>query len=199
MTKREPKEESGAKLFTVKELDWFCKNAYNIGLRNMDAWDLHHTVRVFDACLEFIKLYPPDIPAEDATNLSLKTMLCNFVVASALVASARAQDNIDQQLQDYTAMRDYAAAFDTELQRQVQGLGETLLQDLGAKLATLLVFEFEAVVYLKSWDELGTVVRKAASCGDGDAFKKMADCLLREGVPPQRELHSFSTQEILVV
>jgi hypothetical protein len=186
---RSPKDDQGLKTFTTSEVDWFCKNAYNIGLKYVDAWPLRLLIRLFDSCLGLTQLYPSDMPAEHTADLSLKRMLCHFIVAAALTAAARAEDNLAQQLQDYLVMRPHVAAFDDEFRHCSGGLGERMLGDLKAKFSTMMLFDFEGAVHLKKWDELGEIVRKATTCEDEAAFKKMADCLLRQSdVPSQRKL-----------
>jgi hypothetical protein len=177
--RRDPKDSNGAKLFTVSELTWFCKNSYNLGLKYTQTWDLQHIIRLFSVSLAITKLFPEDIPSDDSKDHSLKAMLCSFIIASAVVSEARSEENIDTQRQLYFSMRKHVAAFDAELQDRGHDLGETLLPDLQAKLAALLVFDFEAALCLKGWAELGEIIRKARTLHDSECLKAMADCLLR--------------------
>lgn len=185
--KKTPKDKDGNILFDVKELEWFCQNAYNLGLKHTVDWDLGQVVRILSACTKIIDNFPGDIASAMAGDLSLKSIFCNFLISSALLARARAQDNYESSLQDYLDMRKHIAAFDAELQTRLEGLDEVASEDLLNKLAILLAFDFEAAVALKKWDELGEIVRKAVQCQNLEAFKTMADCILRGHAPTQGE------------
>jgi hypothetical protein len=101
-----------------------------------------------------------------------------------MLSRARSEDQLERQLQDYLVMRQHVAAFDTELQQQLESFDDTLGKDFRLKLATLLVFDFEAAVCLKQWSDLREIVGKANLCQDELAFKGMADCLLRTADAP---------------
>ncbi|GKT87626.1 transcriptional regulator [Colletotrichum tofieldiae] len=182
---RNPNDKDGKRLFTVKELDWFCQNAYNLGLKHSDSWDIEQLVRLYDSCLAIARHYPPDIPAEAASDLAFRTMFCNFVAAAALVSLARVEDNTERQLQRYLVMRRHVKAYDDALGERMGGLDKRLKTDLAAKLATLMVFDFEAAVALKKYDALGYIIRTAKTCRDVDALKAMGDIALRGKLPSQ--------------
>lgn len=174
---------SARKLFTVDELEWFSRNAYNLALKNTATWDLRSVVRMLNACVNIIGHFPPDIGSK--VELSLKTLFSRFVIASALVSLARTQDIVEKQLQDYSAMRKHIMAFDSELPEYLLQLDEQSRNDMVRKQATLLAFDFEAAVALKQWDDLGGVVQRAVPCRSITAFQAMADTLLREKAPGQ--------------
>lgn len=182
---RDPKDASGKKLFDVNELEWFCQNSYNLGLKHADTWDLRHIVTILTCSLNIINHFPEDVPSQVAVDLSLKSIFCNFLIACALVALARAQDNVEQQLQDYLVMRGHISAFDTALQEQLQMLDEVSTKDLLNKLSMLLVFDFEGAACLKQWEDLGQIVLKASTCKCLETFQAMGDCLLRAKPPVQ--------------
>lgn len=77
-------------------------------------------------------------------------MFCNFLVATLSVALARGEDNVETQLQDYLTMRKHIKAFDAELETRMDTLDEVSKKDLLEKLSTLLVFDFEGAICLKS-------------------------------------------------
>ncbi|KAI1780407.1 SPO22-domain-containing protein [Hypoxylon cercidicola] len=147
---RDPRDGQGNKLFTVEELNWFSKNSYNLGVKNLRGWDLRQIVRIFQCCLSIISQYPQDIPSQAAGDLSLRGMFCNFLVATACVSLARGEDNIETQLQDYLIMRKHVKAFDAGLESRMDTLDEVSRNDLQVKLSTLLVFDFEGAICLKS-------------------------------------------------
>lgn len=98
---------------------------------------------------------------------------------------------VEQQRLAYLAMRKRIAAFDAEFEARLGDVEEPLLTDLLAKLACLLVFDFEGAVWLQQYAELAEIVRKARECKDGEAYKAMGDCLLRATLPPQCEFFAL--------
>lgn len=183
---RGPTDKDGNRLFTVKELDWFCQNAYNLGLKHSDNWDVKHLIRLYNSCLTIAKHYPEDLPAEAASDLALRTMFCDFIAAAALISLARTEDNVEQQLQHYLVMRRHVVAYNAALEKQMSdGLDTRLKSDLTAKLATLMVFDFEAAIALKKTDELGFIIRTAVTCRDVNTLKAMGDIALRGKLPGQ--------------
>ncbi|KAJ0162227.1 hypothetical protein CTA2_4896 [Colletotrichum tanaceti] len=182
---RNPNDKDGNRLFTLKELDWFCQNAYNLSLKHSDSWDLERLVRLYNSCLAIAAHYPADIPSEAASDLAIRTMFCNFVAAAALVSLARVEDIIERQLQHYLVMRRHVKAYNDALEERAGGLDKRVKTDLTAKLATLMVFDFEAATALKKYDALGYIIRTAKTCRDVNALKAMGDIALRGRLPGQ--------------
>ncbi|KAG8164456.1 hypothetical protein KVR01_006374 [Diaporthe batatas] len=184
---KSPEDAGGKKLFDVRELEWFCQNSYNLGLKHAGDWSLQNVVQILTACLSIIQAFPSDVGAEVAADLALKSIFCNFLISSALVALARSQDNLEEQLQNYLLMRRHVAAADTSIQERMesQTLDEIASRDLLSKLALLLAFDFEAAVALKCWKDLGEVVIKASACQNIESFKTMAGCILQASVPTE--------------
>lgn len=170
-------------MFTVPELHWFRKNAYNLGAANCHAWPLPHIICIFNACLSFIGCYPKDLPLTDEEALRLMGLRYHFVIVAALISLARAEDRVDEQLQRYLEARHHVAAFDHLMQAGVGTSDEAVVKDVVRKMATLWVFDFESAVCLKRWDDLNHVVRKARACKDETMYKAMGDCLLRSRAP----------------
>ncbi|KAI0381571.1 SPO22-domain-containing protein [Hypomontagnella monticulosa] len=147
---RDPRDDQGLKLFTIEELDWFCKNAYNLGLKNVHAWQPRQSSRMLQCCLSIISQYPQDIPVQVAEDLSLRAMFCHFLIATAHIALARSEDNIETQLQDCLLTRNHIKGFDEGLEARLNNLDEVSKEDLRMKLSTLMLFDFEAAICLKS-------------------------------------------------
>lgn len=185
--KQAPKDAEGNKLFDIKELEWFCQNAYNLGLKHAGDWHLRDLVRILTTCLSLMSHFPDDIAAEIASDLSFRSIFCNFLISSALVALARAEDDRERQLQDYLVLRKHIAAADGKIQHQLQdgNVDEVLSRDLLQKLAHMLAFDFEAAVTLKQYDDLKEIALKAEQCQHLDTFKAMADCALRSKLPSE--------------
>jgi hypothetical protein len=84
--------------FTVKELDWFSKNSYNLALKGCTDWEPRQTLRLVLACIQFIDLYPKDLEASVAIDIRLRRLFCNLLAANLFVALARSQDDIEHQV-----------------------------------------------------------------------------------------------------
>lgn len=119
------------------------------------------------------------MPLKDVADMALMAMRCHFIIAAALVSLARTEDRVDEQLQRYIETRQHVAAFDKMLQTDASPQDEEVIRNLVAKLSTLFVFDFEAAVCLKAWDDLTRIVRQARVCKDEVMYKAMGDCLLR--------------------
>lgn len=181
------KDANGNIMFHVKELEWFCQNAYNLGLKNSSSWNLRSLVRILTACSTLIGEFPDDITAEVASDLSLRSIFCNFLTSSALIALARAEDDREQQLQDYLAARYHIREADKEVQLQLESkrIDHASASDLLGKLAQLLAFDFEAAAALKKYSDLGEIVLRADQCQNLETYKTMADCALRSQLHPE--------------
>lgn len=180
---QDEENSSRQKLFTVDELEWFSRNAYNLALKNSAAWELRCVVRMLTACVEIIGHFPSDSGSK--ADLSLKTLFSHFVVSSALISLARTHDHVEKQRQDYAAMRKHVMAFDQELPEYLPQLDETSREDMLRKHATLLAFDFEAAIALQQWEDLSSIVQRAMPCKNITAFQAMADSLLRAQAPGQ--------------
>ena len=180
------KSDMGRAPFTVDELEWFSRNAYNLALKNTTVWELPFIVRMLTACVNIINHFPSDV--ENQLELALKSLFSRFIVASALISLARTQDSVETQLEQYTTMREHVMAFDGELPELLPKLDGHSRDDLVRKNATLLTFDFEAAIALHRWDDLGGIVQRTVPCKSITAFQAMADCLLRARAPGQSTL-----------
>lgn len=180
---RQSNDPQTPKLFTIDELEWFSRNAYNLALKHTTSWDLRCVVRLLTACVNIINHFPSDMRSQ--VEVTLKALFSHFIVASALVSFARTQDNVKEQLEDYQLMRKHVFAFDRLVPEYLSRLDEQSREDMVRKHATLLTFDFEAAVALGQWDDLGGIVQRAVPCRSAVAFQTMADSLLRAQVPGQ--------------
>ncbi|KAK3941777.1 meiosis protein SPO22/ZIP4 like-domain-containing protein [Diplogelasinospora grovesii] len=185
---RNPRDSHGARLFNIDELDWFSRNAYNLALSHTKIWDLRCIGRMLTACVKIISHFPPD--PESQVEVGLKALFSRFMIASGLVPLARAQDDVQAQVQDYRLIREHVAAFDTQVAEFLQHLDEQSRSDMVRKYATLLAFDFEAAACLGQWGDLGGIVQKAAACHSVAAYQAMADCLIRAQAP-REVLHTM--------
>lgn len=180
---RQANDPGTPKLFTIDELEWFSRNAYNLALKHTTAWDLRCVVRLLTACVNIISHFPSDVGSQ--VEVTLKALFSRFIISSALISFARTQDNVKEQLEDYKMMRKHVLAFDSQVPEYLPRLDEQSREDMVRKHAMLLTFDFEAAVALGQWDELGGIVQRAAPCKSAVAFQTMADSLLRAEVPGQ--------------
>ncbi|KAJ4405152.1 sporulation-specific protein 22 [Neurospora sp. IMI 360204] len=171
------------KLFTIDELEWFSRNAFNLALKHTTTWDLRCVVRLLTACVNIISHFPSDVASQ--VEVTLKALFSRFIIASALISFARTQDNVKEQLEDFQLMRNHVLAFDSLVPEYLPRLDEQSREDMVRKHATLLTFDFEAAVALGQWDDLGGIVQRAVPCKSAVAYQTMADSLLRAQVPGQ--------------
>lgn len=191
---RDIRDKEGSKLFPIKELDWFCKNAYNTGLKYTGSWNLHFVASLYKSCITIISYYPNDLPEQDSVDLVLRRLFCNFMLATTYTALARAKDDIEEQLQLYLMARKHIEAYDSEYTDCLPGLDQISAGDLRLKMGSLLVFDFEAAVCLKRWDDLSVIARKMGTSQEVETLQAAADCILRaEGPPAQGMCDSGTT------
>src|SRR4051812_40726262 len=107
---RSPRDSNGTMLFNINELDWFARNAYNLGLKHLETWDVSHTIQLLTSCNTIMTHFPPSISSEIAADISLKTLFNEFIISSALISRARGADVVEDQLQDYLLARQHIAA-----------------------------------------------------------------------------------------
>lgn len=180
---RQGNDPKTPKLFTVDELEWFSRNAYNLALKHTTTWDLRCVICLLTACVNIINHFPADVGSQ--VEVTLKALFSRFIIASALTSLARTLDNVKEQLEDYQLMRKHVQAFDSQVPEYLPRLDEQSRADMVRKHATLLTFDFEAAVALGQWDDLGGIVQRAVPCKSAVAYQTMADSLLRAQVPGQ--------------
>ncbi|KAB8288201.1 hypothetical protein EYC80_010206 [Monilinia laxa] len=165
-------------LWTILELEWFSKNSYNLSLKHLSVWEAQQSIRMLACCIGFIDCHPQDIGQDAHDDVTLRKMFCNFCAATTYISIARAEENVEIQLQSYLNSRKHVTSFDHLLQKKLERLEEEPTEDLLQKLSILLVFDFEAACRLKDWDGLGEIVLKAGICKSIKVYELMADCIL---------------------
>jgi hypothetical protein len=188
--------ETRGKTFDYSELDWFCRTAYNLGMKGCGDWDLPRVVQILTACTLIVAALPrKDLPLAAMAEISLKLLFCHFVIAAGLVALAREEENDESRLQNYLVMQHHVKAFEKELEIRMLNLDENCQEDMLYRLSRLLVFDFEGATALKQWEQLGDVVRRVRPCQSVSAYQSMGDCLLRSSAPSQ---FLFSTMRAII-
>ncbi|KAI0485651.1 meiosis protein SPO22/ZIP4 like-domain-containing protein [Xylaria cf. heliscus] len=173
---KERRDDKNEKLFTIEELGWFCKNAYNLGLENTMIWEARHVISILECCISIILSYPLDVSAQMATDNSLRGMFCNFMAATVLLALARSEDNTESRLQYYLSLRNHVKHFHETLESRSDAFDEASRGDLQTKLSTLL-------------DDLKSIILRAQPGQNLSAYQTMADCILRCQSAPAQVLY----------
>ncbi|KAA8565380.1 hypothetical protein EYC84_011087 [Monilinia fructicola] len=148
-------------LWTILELEWFSKNSYNLSLKHLSVWEPQQSIRMLASCIGFIDCHPQDIGQEAHDDVTLRKMFCNFCAATTFVSIARAEENVEIQLQSYLNLRKHVTSFHHLLQKKLEKLDEEIAEDLLRKFSVLLAFDFEAACRLKDWDGLGEIILRA--------------------------------------
>ncbi|KAF7916982.1 uncharacterized protein EAE98_010413 [Botrytis deweyae] len=172
-------------IWTILELEWLSRNSYNLSLKHLSVWEPQQSLRMLSCCIGFIDCYPRDIGEDAHEDVTLRKMFCNFCAATIFVSIARAEQNVEPQLQFYLNLRKHVASFDHILQEKLEKLEVEITEDLLKKLSVLLAFDFEAACRLKDWGGLGEVITKAGICKCMRAYELMADCILSCEAPTQ--------------
>ena len=192
-TDRNHQTDPEKRKFTIDELEWFCKAAYNLGLKYSGNWDLRHTVEILETCIKITNMFPVEKEVHAVTDVASKRLTCRFLISSALAALVRrsATEVESQTLKDCHAMREHIRAFHSELKLRGKMGPKPQPSDLLSKLSVLLVFDFEGAIRLGDWDELEGICETAATCRDLNTMRVLGDSLLRSQalVPSKSKLH----------
>lgn len=179
---RDLRTNTAERYFTIDELEWFCRAAYNLGLKYSGTWDLRHTVKILEACVKITNMFTLEKEVQAITDLSSKRLACRFLISSALAALVRscaAPEEISQKSKDCHAIREHVRAFHLELKKLGKMEQTSEPSDWLSKLSVLLVYDFEGAIHLGDWDELEAICELAASCNDTNTLRVLGDSLLR--------------------
>ncbi|MCJ1312329.1 hypothetical protein MMC25_006003 [Agyrium rufum] len=193
-------QASGESIFKPNEIDWFSRNSYNTLLKGCSAWNPTDSLRLAQACIIFIDLYPNTLDSKALSDHRLRRMSCHFIAASLLVALARQEDVVDTELQYYLQVRRHGEHFREHLQQQMSSLEGTAKNDLKRKAMALLAYEYEAILRLKAWIDIAMILQVSsfkvelpASClqllqesrqhNDQKLWSVLADLTLSADVP----------------
>lgn len=176
-------------VFTIKELDWFSRNGYNIGLRSIVEWSPSRSLRIFLTCIRFLDLYPDDIGEFALAEISYRRLLCHYLCACISIELARAEDNIESQLQHYLVSRRHVQEFRGR-RGSVRCNAEDETQDLEKKFGILLGYDFEAAARLKDWEALRGIVEEAVLANNKGiaVFEIITDVLISSEAPSRTKL-----------
>lgn len=172
----------GKQVFDIKELDWFSRNGYNLGLRGIVEWSPATTLRIFNACTGFTRLYPEDIEASKFAEIIRIRLLCFYLCAALCTEIARMADNLESKLQHYLLTRNHVENFRVLLGEWSRRM-EHGLDDIKDKLDILLPFDFEGAVMLKNWEVLGQLIDETILLDKDTILGVMADIVVSSGAP----------------
>ncbi|QVM05629.1 hypothetical protein D8B26_000336 [Coccidioides posadasii str. Silveira] len=169
---------------TVLELEWFSRNSYNLALQYCTTWGPHHVLRLLDACIKIIALYPENLGIEARRDIEQRNILCHFLAAVIEVAQARTHNDSEVQNQFYLNARAHIQGFrKVALPLFEQLSNDESLAALTEKRRTLFAFDFEAAVRLKQWSNLSEMLNESRKIADEMLYSLFADAVLSSEAP----------------
>ncbi|KAL6711348.1 sporulation-specific protein 22 [Coniothyrium glycines] len=165
-------------LFTVQEFEWFSKNAYNLSLKYCAEMSPMSLVRLINSCIEFIKILRDVDTTSAEGDLCLRLVFCEFLAACAYTTIARAEDNIEQCLQQYLEVRKHSQEFRRAAAEGIDKLGGSAQADIISKYFQIVKLELEAVLKLEKWDELDDLFDQCWKYKSPDHYETLADLVL---------------------
>ncbi|KAG5959576.1 hypothetical protein E4U57_000588 [Claviceps arundinis] len=179
--------------FPVQELDWFRRNAYNLGILTSSEWQPPYTARILNACIALTECYPADdtLSQTTAVELALTTLRCHFVIAASILKQVRTEQDASRsssRVQHYRELRHHVAEYDATLHTKPLASDVHTHDDLTMKYTTLLVYDFEAAMQLSQFTELRAIIDRQKPFGNVLAYKAMGDMLLQSSTTPPKEV-----------
>ncbi|KAF8252313.1 SPO22-domain-containing protein [Wilcoxina mikolae CBS 423.85] len=172
----------GTQIFDINELDWFSRNGYNLGLRSIMEWGPATSLRIINACIGFMKLYPEDMGSSEYAEIIRRRLLCYYLCAALCIEIARMADDLESKLQHYLLVRNHVESFRTLL-GDWSGRIERGFDEVKDKLAILLPFDFEGAIQLKNWGVIGQLVDEAILLDNGTVLQVIADVVICSCAP----------------
>ncbi|KAI5791651.1 meiosis protein SPO22/ZIP4 like-domain-containing protein [Peziza echinospora] len=169
--------------FTLKELEWFIRVTYNLGLRSIEEWSPPTSIRIIGFCVKFLDLFPDDVDHATRNNITLRASYCHFICASLHTDLARGEDNIETQLQHFLDVKRHVERFRAARNALEGKVTEEESWDLKDRLSTLLQYDFEASIHLKNWDCLTSIVSEAEQCENSSTVQYFGDMILKSTAP----------------
>ncbi|KAL1305107.1 hypothetical protein AAFC00_002037 [Neodothiora populina] len=162
------------------ELQWFASYSYNLAVTHLADIRLELVVRFMTVCSAFTELLHCESKQDSDKRLQYRLLLCHFVHASALVVLARSEDNVEHSLSFYLDVRRQVVAFQTSY-RQGTKMSEfdvELRDDVIVKDFELLKYDLEALLKLRSWNDLDRVLELCLAQQHSTRWGTIADVVI---------------------
>jgi hypothetical protein len=170
--------------FDSKELDWFSRTGYNLGLRGVVEWSPATALKIFETTMGFTELYQNTLEAVEPEEVTQRQLFLYYLCACLCINIARLDGTVEGQLQHYLYTRSHADGF-RKLHATWVGRSEHEILDMRQKFATLLHFDFEAATRLKNWEILANLVDEAISLDapESNVLEYIADLVIHAAAP----------------
>jgi hypothetical protein len=174
-SKRQP--PSNPQDFNRTEIEWFSRNSYNVALEFCSSAHPQYLSRLSSSCIQLIEALEVDAAPSEKQNLSLRRVLCEFFSMSANVVLARSEDNIEESLQYYIAVRKHGESLRDLVSSQLvnASLGEAARADLIAKHLDSVKYSLEATLRLSRWEDIDLLFQASWRYEDPKKWHTLAD------------------------
>ncbi|QDS73641.1 hypothetical protein FKW77_002299 [Venturia effusa] len=174
-TKRQP--STAGQDFNKMEIEWFSRNSYNAALEFCSTAHPRFLYRLSSSCICLIEALEADATPSEKQDLSLRRVSCDFLSMSARVVLARSEDNIEESLQHYMAVRKHGESLRTlvSLQLENSSLGQPARDDLIAKHLDSVKYSLEATMRLSKWDDIEPLFQASWRYEDPKRWHTLAD------------------------
>ncbi|TID24359.1 SPO22-domain-containing protein [Venturia nashicola] len=163
--------------FNRTEIEWFSRNSYNLALEFCSSAHPQFLARLSTSCIQLIEALEAEATPSEKQNLSLRRVLCEFLSMSASVVLARSEDNIEESLQHYMAVRKHGESLRNLISSQLENseLGQAAREDLIAKHLDSVKYSLEATMRLSKWDEIEALFQASWRYEDLKKWHTLAD------------------------
>jgi hypothetical protein len=163
--------------FNRTEIEWFSRNSYNVALEFCSSAHPLYLARLSTSCVHFIDALEMDAAPNEKQNLSLRRLLCEFLSMSANVVLARSDDNIEESLQHYIAVRKHGESLRGLVSSQLEnsGLGKDAREDMIAKHLDSVKYSLEATLRLSKWDDIESLFQASWRYENPKKWHTLAD------------------------
>ncbi|KAF2432077.1 SPO22-domain-containing protein [Tothia fuscella] len=165
------------KVFNSAELNWFSRNSYNIALEFCGVIEPMHLFRMCRSCIQMIELLQAQAAEDEADGLRIRYILCEMLAICAAVVLARSEDNIEDSMQHYLAVRFHSKSLRSliETHLAIPSIGPATKKDLISKHFESVKYDLEAVLRLSRWDDMEPLFNECFRYEDPNYWDTIAD------------------------
>ncbi|SMY19302.1 unnamed protein product [Zymoseptoria tritici ST99CH_1A5] len=175
------------------EVQWWSKNAYNLGVRLCTDIRPESTVRLLETCTSFMDNYPMEEAADLEIDIETRRMLCAYLATTALVALGRSGSEDDEYtLQGYLHAQKHIKTFKqlhAKLRRTMHG--DTAVQH-EQRHFSVLKFELECILRLRQWHNLEVALQACLNSNIDEHWDTLADIVII--IHDQLDTHSLGSE-----